>query len=718
VIGKLKNYNKIVDHVVGKHDIEVDRTRAKMFVLYFGSILANMELKYINYEKLRENDKTINFYGLMFLSSGSGKDFGKNILVKGVGDKIIKFMSKTMNDINDYQIRAGDSSLPEKYKKKTVTNYKVPITNTDAGLYMNSLLISSAMFGSLNIEINEFGDVVSKGNQVHLLNELYDGELDIGQIQGEAEEESRMPIYDLKTNMFAYGSFNKLKSNKKLMDSLIDSVKSGLFRRSYIYFEEPTKVREKEKQNIDLDSIIDKYFENIKENLIIAKKKSGDEGVKGIKTIGVGLDLSEEAEKYIEDIRVKLINNHNDNLENELIAVDMASHITILKVAAIIAVLNLDNIIDKYHIEESYDIFKTTRKTTEKLFELKPDYEILYSRLLNRTFPRYYLKALLGVQDKGFDETLTGTKGYCGDKNINSQLYTKVKSGVVSYSIRKLEETNEIIDFSYNVSSGSKPEYTCSLEDEFVGSLDDFNGWIENQQGMITLSTSLLSEEIMRGYKTNKSPNNVKEISVIVFDFDETLTSVEIKNRFQGVNALLRQSKNWSETKHKYHLYVPLKYKIKNISKDEYKEFYENICLRFGITDYADDGLKSIVHTVDESPEKKGKMLKGKCLDPRCCLPYTDDYAETERIYSSVRTHNRVTGYISTFINDMVYAGSNRTAKINTWIYKFIKELENKPTRDEMLEGLEWIYNIAKEKIGKGEPDRKRFVKMINENFE
>ena len=710
--GKLNDYNKIIDYIISKHDIYIDRLRAKMFALYFGSILTNMQNKKINYNNLRENDKTINFYGLMFLSSGSGKDFGKNIAIRDIGDDIVNRMNNFINNIIQEQIKKDGkrSTIPEKYRNKKITNYKVPLTNTDAGLYMNALLISKSMFGSLNIEVNEFGDIIGKQNQINLLNELYDGELDIGQIQGNEEEESREAIYGLKTNLFAYGSFSKIKTDKKIMDKLISTMQSGLFRRSIVYFEEPTPDILEEKKEILIGVIKKKYKDKIK-NCIIANNNK----VVGIKNEQY-IDLTNQAKEYIQNIRKELIDRYNQNLENELIAVDKSAHITILKIASIISVLNNDDLIDVYHIKEAYSIFKETRKTTEKLFELKSEYEILYSKILNKSLPRHYLKSLLNKTDKNFDDLLKDTKGYAIEKN--SQVYTKVENGITFYVARKLERTNEIIDFSYIVSPGSQPIYTKPLNYEFIGSIEDFNYWIKQQNGLITLSQCLLSNDIYNGYKTNKSPNNIKYITMIVFDFDETLSAIEITNMFQGVKYLIRQSKNWNKNTPKFHVYLPLKYKIETISKDEYKDFYENVCLKFGITDYVDMGLKNITHTVDESPDKDGKIFDGKILDPRCCLPYSDDFNETERIYSMVKTRNRVTGYIATFIDTMVYRGSNRTAKINKWLYRFENETENKPTKEEMIEGLEWIYNVAKDKIGKGEPDRQRFIKRINKNFE
>ena len=709
--GKLNDYNKIIDYIISKHDIYIDRLRAKMFALYFGSILANMQNKKINYNKLRGNDKTINFYGLMFLSSGSGKDFGKHIAIKDVGKDIIDRMNKIINNIIKEQIRKDgkNSVIPEKYKNKKITNYKVPLTNTDAGLYMNAFLISKSMFGSLNIEVNEFGDIIGKQNQINLLNELYDGELDIGQIQGNEDEESREAIYGLKTNLFAYGSFNKIKTDKKLMEKLISTMQSGLFRRSIVYFEETTVDKLEEKEEVLIDTIKEKYKNKIKDCIINDKTK-----VIGIKKEQY-VELNEQAQLYIQDIRKELIDRYNQNLENELIAVDKSAHITILKIAAIISILNNDNIIEKKHIEEAYNIFKETRKTTEKLFELKSEYEILYSKIINKSFPRHYLKSLFNKTDKNFDELLKDTKGYAIGKN--AQIYTRIENGITFYIARKLEQTNEVIDFSYIVSHNLQPIYNKSLENEFVGSIEDFNYWITQQKGLITLSQCLLSNNVYNGYKTNKSPKNVKYITMIVFDFDETLSAQEIQYRFQGVKYLIRQSKNWSKNTSKFHLYLPLKYKIEAISKDEYKEFYENICLKFGIIDYTDMGLKNITHTIDESPQKEGKIFDGKIFDPRCCLPYSDNFDETERIYSMVKTRNRVTGYIATFIDTMVYKGSNRTAKINKWLYRFENETENKPTKQEMFDGLDWIYSVAKDKIGKGESDRKRFLKRINENF-
>ena len=66
----------------------------------------------------------------------------------------------------------------------------------------------------------------------------------------------------------------------------------------------------------------------------------------------------------------------------------------------------------------------------------------------------------------------------------------------------------------------------------------------------------------------------------------------------------------------------------------------------------------------------------------------------------------------------MVVKNSERTNRINTFIYKFERETENKPSKEEMLEGLKWIYSVAKDTIGKGEQDRKRFIKRIEQNFE
>jgi len=422
----MTNYDKLIQYSNGAHNRVIAQERIELMILYYGGILANA-CNFKLYNKNQDTIELINFFGMMFIKSGGGKDFSKKIVAKPFM-KFIQLMPTTIERfaLTSTNPHENNVQIPKQYLKKAPKNYELSIQSSDIGIYISGLFVSQAMIGSVNIEINEFGDHVNRTENINMLKEMYDGTIMGRMIQGDKDDDVRQNILGLPTNLIAYGTPVGIKRDKRKLESFKSVTQSGLYRRSYIYYEEPRPSKKKELEFHDVTELEDLFYVMVKDTVHEKNRKDKI------------MILTSDAQELLDIYEDTLLQEANDNLYDDLIPLDETAYKTVEKAAAIISVINQEHDVSVESVHIAIELFKKTRASIGSLFEQTPVFELIYQKLSTSKEPLFQSDLIkkLGITKKDFDDNIKLVNEYA--HRFNKKL-SKTGSEIVKYWIEEFE---------------------------------------------------------------------------------------------------------------------------------------------------------------------------------------------------------------------------------------------------------------------------------------
>lgn len=195
----------------------------------------------------------VNYYGLVFISSGGGKDK----VIREIDRYIFANFKKYFEDKNKQYIENKIKELHEeaskkypesdakqdayiKEKSRYIRNIRFEIGDaTTEGLYSDCLTLNDSGSGSAFVKIPEFGAYIESQTPVqklfsNMLLELYDGSASLKSTKGESRSSN---VDNIPVNVLMYSDTNKIINSKAghILDSMLDC---GLVRRSFITYME------------------------------------------------------------------------------------------------------------------------------------------------------------------------------------------------------------------------------------------------------------------------------------------------------------------------------------------------------------------------------------------------------------------------------------------------------------------------------------------------
>ena len=671
-----KKFKETMNRILLTHNRSVRKERVEITLLYYGSVLANMANAKL-YDKTFDEMKNINFYGMIFLQSGAGKDYAKNQTRKMFKD-VLDGYTKTANAIKTAYIQNKSIDLQEEYYNKNIPDLEVSIESSDIGLYMVGSIINSIGWGSLNVSINEFGDKLGSTEQIDMLKEMYDGEIQAKIIQGDKDSEVRKSLHNLPVNLIAYGAPDKIKKDKKSLDKFKDFLHSGLFRRSLILYEEPYKT-EKVTPSFEVD---DEYIKEIKRLIgtkaIIVNNKGE---VTGSKPYGMILSLSDEAEERLEEFEDEMIKAKNDDLYNELAALDEQSKFLIEKIAAIIAFMDLKEIVELEDVELAIDIFKRTRASIENLFNYIPPFEIVFRKLVSSKKPltKTEIMKSTGLSARDIDFKEVKDEAY-----IHNYRLIETNTEPVKYSVEKLKQTslNQII-VSINVEGkGAKGTIGLPFKIPLFG---------EGKTIESLLKQNKFDWFSFVHFKDNKrsSNNAIQGQNCIAFDIDEGMSLQEVKNILVQYTYLIYTTKSHGKEKggkiaDRFRIIIPTATMF-YVDNERHKEMMKNLADKLELIDidYATMNIDRLWFGSEDCEIYKNQ---GELLDVRCCLPDTTtdrEVRENESNYNPDKYDLRLRMYIEKYFLLNYFEGNRNNTVFRMACFMFdqleadINEVEN-----------------------------------------
>ena len=170
-----------------------------------------------------------------------------------------------------------------------------------------------------------------------------------------------------------------MKRDKKVKDTFRNHLETGLYRRSYIYFQEP---QAKSRNNLNHDDY--KWIESeITEIVDMYIKKHITQTMNNEYPI---MYLTPEAETYLDEIYNEFEKFEIDNFEHPLFQGEIGSMQKIISLAGLYSIISGDafeNVITKNGLEYAYNYHIGCRSTIHNIFTIEPQHMQFY-KIINR----------------------------------------------------------------------------------------------------------------------------------------------------------------------------------------------------------------------------------------------------------------------------------------------------------------------------------------------
>ena len=571
--------------------------------------------------------KPINYYSLLFMDSGSGKDTGYRALRNSFHKYYENLMKIYEFEFERYQRELEEHAIKSNMNKKDKAEYmrvnnikKMLITygsGTVEGVHSYGATCSKLRQGGLSFFIDEFGSFLKnpKEEQLAFLENaiipVYDaGEIVPKMIKGSSNNQN---IYGLHVNFHGHTDLSGLQGSKsrKTLDNMLSS---GMIRRCYIGYPETRRIVKKypsfDQFEIDKKTrqengkilspkayaLLCSYIDIIhKEFQVVLTGEVGNEKIK--KHV---MEWSEKAEWIYEIYRLWCKNKstelyrYNLDMEKEF----SNKHWKMLKLAGLNAFINhpKEKIIKEddliFAIIETeffsqysakFCVNKHVKKDHEKLFEF-----IMEKTLTNGGATKSELRKLDCTPSANlFRKYWEGDtyKSQDGMENIVKEFalhqgyYLKMKR------IKANEQkyyTEKIVNVDLSKVRLSKSMETTKAAVNF----DSIKiGW--NSFKMLTNTVTKYSNFSFLDNYRNQA-NSLKQCDFIMIDFDSGQTIKEVESKLENYRYYIQPSKShmipkeMESARERFHVHILLETPMKVENNQHYKNIMTNICKGFG----------------------------------------------------------------------------------------------------------------------------------------
>jgi hypothetical protein len=551
--------------------------------LYFFSAIT-LNIANIKKNSKYTNNSRINFYGLIFSSSGSGKDFAFKTVEECFNADRYEYISEIEKGIDKYTAPAGGDIMTEimeisEIKKQAPKGIVLGLEGTKEGLFSRAYAQGISGFGSLNITHPEFGDIlVGSSELINKLKELYDGSMTAKVTKGD----NLAAIDDITVNMMAYGSQAGIAHQTK--SELNKLVKTGMFRRTFILDLMPQLIEEQE-TNTDMTELRE-YLSGVYQKAFNVYRGSNGSPI--------FYEISDEADDAIRKIQKDLIAKANDDVGNDIKKAEIGALNMIENLAYIIAFIELSKEVEKSHVDKAYEFYKKCRESTIDSFRTNRPYVNMYKiLLLNGKMAASEMiekDNSIPTMKKAFEDELSMLEEYC---YINNKVLVTTHGKVTRYSIVDLPQ-NDNSDIIVSICMDNKGKK--SIDYKLVGVPFFGKSPKHSIESLVTSKDiqSFLTVEVKPSAKAihghRRDDNAVEGQNMIAFDIDEGMTIDEAIEKLKPYTYILYTTKSHRVEKNgvicdRFRVLMPTKQKF-YVNPEVHKEMYENIAEFLGFQVY------------------------------------------------------------------------------------------------------------------------------------
>lgn len=415
-----------------------------------------------------------NWYGMLYISSGLGKDRLIKIFDNYYFKEFRNWFQKKSDEFYKLQIQEiekkanitySKSNIAEEKKRQNYINEEVKkirklvleISNgTQEGLCADAKAFKKAKFGSMFLIISELGNFIGvKTNEriqfLHCIYEAYDGKIINKCIKGEQREPD---VDDMPLNALLYSDPTRILTDLK--SYIFSLLATGLNRRCMISFQVDTKLKnvtlsDEEERNFynqatELGKKLFSIFEAIKEDAVFV--------------------LLPEAKELLRAYKLKLIDLFNNEDDSNLKTEYKSRELKALKLSGIYACLNhpRKTTIEIEDMQQAIDTVEYLSKDFAKFVNYKVARNDLYDNIfdffknnLNKSFTKHELTYKqhreFGIARdkfiKEFDSIIDIVKGVAEENGYFLESKSINKNSGTSYTLilapQKDNELNQLI---------------------------------------------------------------------------------------------------------------------------------------------------------------------------------------------------------------------------------------------------------------------------------
>ena len=639
--------NKIIYYINSRGRFHSKKELIENAFWFTLSNIINLIQPKINY---KNKQLSVNYFGISIAPSGAGKSFVYEECKKLFGDNI----NKTYKQIVSVGYDLANKELPN--DEITVDGFKTNIKNylpefentiegTKEGLYLRALAISRSLYGSLNLLNEEIMDVIKDSN-LNVMKELYDGRF-IGKVIKSSINEN---LYGIISNMLIFGSSTALKRDVKIYEYFAKALGSGIYRRSFIFYQEPSDITLSEQKNIEqpklefIRQLINQQLQDIKEYGLYPE-----------------FNLALEAQEYSELINAELLDFANKYKDDERFSAEIGSFDKILKLGALHAILNNRLQIKYKDIEYAYDFHKRCRNTNIELFNVEPQHRRIYKviKKLNKATKSEILENDV-FNRLTFNEDIKLVEEYCYRKNETLIIRgSKIKT----YSIEPIKDNklDKIIVSLPKIDKKEKTTDYIAYEMPFFG--DGFS--IEK----LVLSDKVSNFCLVHFEKCKrKAENCIDRQNCVGIDVDNGVTLNQVKELLKDYTYIIYTTKSHQKDKggiacDRFRILLPTKTYF-SVDNERHKELITNICEAIGVGSY-DVSTRNQDRLWLTNPEGEIYKNQGWLFDIISYLPDTETRELVskqierfdEKNYDEDEVSRRIGGMIKWFLNS-TYKGN------------------------------------------------------------
>lgn len=533
--------------------------------LFFNTSCA-MQLKNIRvHRKTNKGVKTMIpcYMGIILGNAGCGKDYSLSLTSEPYRDMFDKFSERAEAFTISRNNRDEKNELLKQFIK--ISNIYQTVTSTTQALQKTAQTLDQMQFGSVNVFTSELGDEMGKMSEVFTkLKMAYDEGVSEGQLTISDSGVNYFTVKDIAYNSMLMGSPTKFILKPSLKDDLMSHYVSGVARRFFIFYDDT--FRKSENRNRHFESMeqeeidtIHGYFKEIRSHINNVEH----------------ITFPKESRDYLIDwdIDKEILRENSESLISD----DIGSPRKIERLAAIIAVLDLEDTISIEHIKYAIAYSERVDKTAEESVKIKPMFEQIYDELSKRGFisRTELIKNIKHLTTRELDNEIILTMEYANE--LGNSIIQKEYSNIIKYKLEKLTATqlNGIIISTNENPSPAEPTGWKKKQGKF-----------ENLHTLVCSASRYTFGSFLNGHICKK--NYMSEQNIIAFDSDEDMTLDDAKNLFRDVKYLIATTRNHQKEKNgsisdRFRVILPTSSKF-HLGAEEYSKMYKHLLEAMGLS--------------------------------------------------------------------------------------------------------------------------------------
>jgi hypothetical protein len=656
--------DEIFDYINARSDRTLDPHMVNTMIYWFLSVVVNKKKRKLI---VGHNNLLLNYYGLVFAKSNSGKSFILNLLLKMFNESdyekmlLSLFNSRTSILPNGEQ---NDTALQRKFIKAFPPIKK---DSTTQAIHKAAEAIGTAACtnGSFNIYSDEFFANASEPI-LDMLVEGHDGIYKAPMIKGKKDEEflEYNDIEGLTTNVLGLSSVAAIMKDQKRLSSFIGEMERAWFKRSFVYFNDSFKT----------EFVPDELTSNPEPSNEL--KYLLDMGREAVTECPVEITVDPDTLVLFHKKRKEYINGDNKSRFAGLLDIYKT-----LKLAGILACSNFRTTISVEDWNKAVKFDEESFRHSENFCSLEHPHIRVFAEVSKGSQNEHELVEsgiMPGAKNKRADILeLVNQLAYKKNKRFVIAGDKIRKFSIVDLEINKLDK----MIISTSAKRSAKPEMEINFKSQEVA----FFGSGMSVEGLLT--SNVQSYCLNHFEATDKAPDGHRKKeyvipgqNMIAWDIDEGMSIAEMKNILEPYQYLMYTTKSHRKDKggvicDRFRVIIPTKTTF-YVNPEEHKGLYENLARVLNIPSY-DVATRNQGRLWFVNPE--GQVFKkedGDLLDVRCCIPETE---VSEHIIPNIEnldldeSDRRIAGMQKFVLINGV--GGNRNNVIFR-LAKFIKELD------------------------------------------